>query len=427
MDERVGVAVIGAGYWGTKLVTEYLAAERRGKVKLLKVYDPSLSALGALLIRKETAPIGQTRLTQDIAEVMNDPEISAVHIATPNATHFEIARAALEAGKNVLVEKPMTLNPHEAYDLVDLAASRGLVIKVGHIFRHNSAVRAAREILRNGELGKFYYVRVQWTDACPPFPDRDIVFDLGPHPVDILNQLLDSWPIQVSSVSRGYRTENSEVAYVIAEFQGGIFAHIELSWLHPTKVREVTVVGSEGSLTVDCLNQRVTKSIGKSSTSIPVIANNTIRDEIMDFVESVRLGFSSHETRHLGPHTIEVLDKIRTSIWERPLPVTEPAEYGHALAMIDLLERAKHPEWKKHLTNESAASSSEPDKYAGILLGSGLLRSVVAGDGTSYEITEGGRRFLDEYRALGRNEEQKIRTEAQIEITETSHGQSPSN
>jgi len=121
MDERVGVAVIGAGYWGTKLVTEYLAAEEKGKVRLVKVCDRSISALGALLIRKETVSLGQERLTQDISEVLHDPEISAVHIATPNPTHFEIARIALEAGKNVLLEKPMTLKSRESYELLDLA------------------------------------------------------------------------------------------------------------------------------------------------------------------------------------------------------------------------------------------------------------------------------------------------------------------
>jgi predicted dehydrogenase len=322
MTNQVGVAVIGAGYWGTKLVREYKSAQQKGNIGLLKVCD---SSLAALIAHREPLSLFDDMLTTKVDGLIADPEILAVHIATPNRTHYTIAKAALEAGKDVLVEKPMTLHSSEAYELVDLADSLGCVLHVGHIFRYNSAVRIACQLLKSGTIGKVFYVRIQWTDSSY-FPDRDIVFDLGPHPVDVLNQLLNAWPTQVSGFARAYRNgeENPEVAYGIAEFADGAFAHLELSWLQPGKVREATVVGSEGKLVIDCLGQRVSKTTGDKTEMIPVTANNTIEAEIEDFIDCVAKRDTSTKSALIGAHTVGVLEKIRASIWERPFPIIRP-------------------------------------------------------------------------------------------------------
>jgi len=322
MTNKVGVAVIGAGYWGTKLVREYKSAQQKGNIGLLKVCD---SSLAALIAHREPFSLFDGLLTTKVDGLIADPDMSAVHIATPNRTHYTIAKAALEAGKDVLIEKPMTLHSSEAYELVDLADSLGRVLHVGHIFRYNSAMRTACQLLKSGIIGKVFYVRIQWTDSSY-FPDRDIVFDLGPHPVDVLNQLLDAWPTQVSGFARAYRNgeENPEVAYGIAEFADGVFAHLELSWLQPGKVREATVVGSEGKLVIDCLGQRVSKTTGDKTEMIPVTANNTIEAEIEDFIDCVAKRDTSTKSALIGAHTVGVLEKIRASIWERPFPIIRP-------------------------------------------------------------------------------------------------------
>ena len=330
MIDQVGIAVLGAGYWGRKLVSEYLAAERRGNAILLKVCDPSVAALDALLLTKETSAVGRARLTQKIMDVMDDPEISGVHIATPSPSHYKIAKMALERGKNVLVEKPMTLKPYESHELVDLARANNLVLKVGHIFRFNTALQVARRIIRLGELGRLFYVRVQWTDQAS-FPDRDIIFDLGPHPVDILNQLLGTWPLQVNGITRAYRGSGGEVAYLVAEFPCDIFAHIEMSWLHPNKVREVTVVGSSQTLVVDCLRQQVFRIGRETREEVVISANNTIESEINDFVESIVQRDTSSESGLIGAHTVDVLEKISRSMWARPLPVVLMPNLGGAM------------------------------------------------------------------------------------------------
>jgi UDP-N-acetylglucosamine 3-dehydrogenase len=402
MTNAIGVGVVGAGYWGRKLAGEYLAAERRGTLKLIKVCDSSVAALGALLVTKETSSIGQDRLTQEIREILDDSRISAVHIATPNHTHYPLAKMALEAGKNVLVEKPMTLNSREAYELVELAASRELVLHVGHIFRFNSALRTARQVLQSGGIGRVFYARVQWTDYGY-FPDREIIFDLGPHPVDVLNLLLDAWPSQVSGFARAYRNsrEHEEVAYVIAEFQSGVFAHIELSWLHPSKAREVSLVGYDGTLVVDCVNQRVFRSRKGDTNELPVSANNTIESEIQHFIDCVSRKEISPESGLIGARTVEVLEAIRDSMWERPLPIVQP--FDHTAAMITVLEMASNGSMQSSVSNKESADNATLARYADVLVRSGFLRSVSTQQGMSYEITESGRRFLKEYQDIQRD------------------------
>jgi predicted dehydrogenase/predicted transcriptional regulator len=410
LKRAIGVGVIGAGYWGRKLTGEYLAAEHRGKLKLIKVCDSSVAALGGLLITKETSSIGQSRLTQEIRDILDDSQISAVHIATPNHTHYALAKMALEAGKNVLVEKPMTLDSREAHELVELAASRELVLHVGHIFRFNSALLAARRILQSGEIGKLFYARVQWTDYSSLFPNRDIIFDLGPHPIDVLNMLLDEWPSKASGFARAYRNskDHEEVAYVIAEFEDGVFAHIEVSWLHPSKVREVSVVGSDGTLVVDCLNQRVLRFKNGDTNELRVPASNTIESEIVHFIDCVHRRDYSSESGLIGARTVEVLETVRKSMWDRPIPMVEPLD--RTAAMISVLEMVSNSTKQVTLRDNEKTAGAEFAMYAEMLTRSGFLRKVSGEKGTSYEITEAGFRFLKEYqnteREIGRKRPQ---------------------
>ena len=310
----IGVGIIGAGYWGRKLAAEYLDAEKKGKLKLVKVCDSSLAALGALQITKETAKLRSDQLTQEVKAIMVDPAISAVHLATPNNTHFTLAKMALEAGKHVLVEKPMTLNSHEADQLVGLAGEKRRVVEVGHLFRFNQALKVASEMLRNEDLGTIYYLRVQWTDEGN-YPERDIIYDLGPHPVDVLNMLLGTWPDIVTGITKAYRNAHNDVAYIFAEYPNDILAHIELSWLHPRKVREITIVGSNASLIIDCVNQRLLRHSSTGDSEIPIVPTNTIACEIDHFMDKIQSGdLTVDET---GPRTIETLDAVSASMWKK--------------------------------------------------------------------------------------------------------------
>jgi predicted transcriptional regulator len=291
----------------------------------------------------------------------------------------------------------MTLSVREAYKLVHLAASRERVLHVGHIFRFNSALRRAREILDRGEIGKTYYGRIQWTDSCY-FPDRDIVFDLGPHPVDILNQLLHSWPTQVSGFAKAYRNlkNHEEIAYGLAEFDDGVFAHMELSWLHPGKAREVTIVGSDAAMVVDCLRQCIVLHRNGETVEVPVSVNNTIESEISWFVDCVDRRYLGVESGLIGAMTVEVLEAMRKSIWDRPLPTVQPVEHDHTAAMVSILESIGDGSTQTVLANHVSAGNSGIEGYLETMTRLGLVRATTAQEGVRYEITETGLRFLRE-------------------------------
>jgi len=319
---------------GSKLAAEYLTVQRRGKINLLRVCDRSVAPLGALLITKETSSITQEMLTQDVHEILDNPDIAIVHIATPNQTHYELARMALEMGKNVLVEKPMTLSSREAYDLVDVAKQSGLLIEVSHAIRFNRALQVAGEMLNGGELGKTFYIKIHWTDQTSQ-PDKDIIFTLGQNPLDILNLLLGAWPKDVSGVGKAYRNSgtHNDVAYIFAEYPNGIFAHIELSWLNPVNVREVSIVGSEGSLNVDCLNQRLVQHYLDSSYEIPVTPTSTTASQIENFADRVAREDSTIDP--IGPRIVETLEAISKSLSEKKLTTVANVKYSDVEEIIE--------------------------------------------------------------------------------------------
>ena len=395
MSRPVGVGIIGAGYWGTKLIREYLSAQKRGNVKLVKVCDVSLSRL---LACENEFSLHYGMFTQKFEDAIENPKVSAVHIAAPNQMHYTLAKMALEAGKDVLVEKPMTLSSKEAYELVDIASAQGRVLHVGHIFRYNSALHSASRILQEKRIGRIFYVRIQWTDQAY-FPDRDIIFDLGPHPIDVLNLLLQDWPAQVSGFARGYRgqVDKEEVAYGIAEFHDHAFAHIELSWLHPTKVREVTVVGSEATLLVDCLKQRVVIVKEQAREELPVTANNTIEAEIDHFINRVLQRDTSAESGMIGAQTVEVLETIHSSMWSRPAPPIRRLQIEPEENIITILEKVSTG---KSFADAGRAANGMREKYLGVLDKAGFLRADETATGVKYGVTEAGSQFLKEYQDL---------------------------
>ena len=293
---------------------------------MLKVCDSSVAALGALLITKETSSIKQEMLTQDVHDILDNSDIAIVHIATPNETHYELAKMALEAGKNVIVEKPMTLSSHESYDLVDVAKERGLLIEINHVIRFNRALQIASEMLHAGELGKIFYIKIHWAEQTFP-SDEDIIFNLGQNPLDILNLLLDAWPKEVSGMGKAYRNSgtHNDVAYVFAEYPNGVFAHIELSWLNPRNVREVTIVGSEGSLIVDCLNQRLIQHYLDTTYEIPLTPSNALASQIEHFADRVARGDCTIDLT--GPRTVETLEAISRSLSERKSTAVANVKY----------------------------------------------------------------------------------------------------
>jgi len=317
MKNPVRVAVIGAGYWGKKVINEYLRLMKNANAELSRVCDFKTDNL---VFCKDRYGIPSKALTTDYREVFSLEDIDAVHICTPNETHYSIALEALKSGKHILIEKPLTLETKHAYDLVDLAKDMGLVLQVGHIFRFNNALKVTRELVKKQVLGDIYYIRQQWTTLMPPPPGKDIIFDLAPHPIDILNYLVGQWPSRVTCRAKAYRRSGAEeVAYITAEFDDRLMANIELSWLQPGKVRKTDLIASEFCISVDCLNQKVVveSTNGDETKLLNVKKNNTLYDEIRHFVSCVSKNHSfNNNASVVGVKNVEVLESLKRSLVE---------------------------------------------------------------------------------------------------------------
>jgi UDP-N-acetylglucosamine 3-dehydrogenase len=314
-EKRVSLAVIGAGYWGRKTVAEYL--------QLAKV-DPDFNLAYAcdlkednLVYCRDVLHVAESQLTADYEAVLKSPDVDAVHICTPNEMHHHFGLQALDSGKNVLIEKPMALTPEDAWEMVAAAEKRRLCLQVGHIYRFNNAIKKIRELVAEGYFGDLYYLKLQWTTWMPSPLGRDIIFDLGPHPIDIMHFLLQRWPVKVGCTAESYRRPSlEEVAYFNLDFGDRLMAIVELSWLQPGKVRELNVIGSKRSATVDCLDQkiRVFEDNNGGNFSIDVPFNNTIFDEVSHFVRSIRDESNHKNPGPVGAGNVAVLESLKRSL-----------------------------------------------------------------------------------------------------------------
>ncbi|MGD0477052.1 MAG: Gfo/Idh/MocA family oxidoreductase [Nitrososphaerales archaeon] len=342
----VKVAVLGAGYWGTKLAREYVAIESTtGEASLDWVVDSSEAALES--IRRQVVRTGwsasetRTKFGNRMEQALGS-DADAVHIALPNDLHFESAKAALEAGKHVLLEKPMATNSRDAFKLAALAEEKGLVLQVGHVFRFNNAVNMVRKLLSEGRLGKIYYAKLDWATFLAPPAGRDIVFDLAPHPIDVLNYLLGEWPSGVDAVGESYLRKadlSEEMAFVNLEYPDEVVANVYLSWIqHGSKDRIIRVIGEKGTIYCDAIQQTVCMYTDEGKTEIPRSLfppsrlcnghsesgvtpasepNNTIRDMEYHFIDTIRGRGPQLNSATIGARNIEVLEAITGAMRRR--------------------------------------------------------------------------------------------------------------
>lgn len=240
----INAALIGAGDWGLNLARNIHALEG---LSLKWICDKD-----AARIARIARHYPESRISQNMTEILHNDQIGAVVIATPASLHYEHVKAALEAGKHVLVEKPFALTAQHAQDLIDLSEKNNRVLMVGHTFLYNPAVRKVKEIIRNGELGKVFCVYSNRLSLGRVRDDVNVMWNLAPHDVSILLYLFDQMPKHVSA--RGFRylqNKLEDAVYLFLEFPDRLFAFIHNTWLNPTKVRSMTVIGSEKSLIYD--------------------------------------------------------------------------------------------------------------------------------------------------------------------------------
>ena len=243
-EREVIVGVIGCGYWGPNLVRNFSQLPGSHVKYCCDLDDSRLKHMKALYPHIQT--------TKDFHELIEDNEVEAIAVATPVSTHYPIAKACIEAGKHVLVEKPLARSTEEAQSLVSLAEKNKRILFVGHTFVYNAAVEKMKELLRGGELGEIFYVSSVRVNLGLFQEDINVIWDLAPHDVSILNYLFDCDPVTVSTFAKSYiRPGIEDVAFLVLQYPRGIVAHIHVSWLDPCKIRRTTLVGSKKMLVYD--------------------------------------------------------------------------------------------------------------------------------------------------------------------------------
>ncbi len=234
----ITVAVVGCGYWGPNLIRNFM---RCPETELQWVCDKEEKQLEKIV---QIYP--GVKNTNAVDEILEDNGVEAVAIATPVHTHFSIAKACLEAGKHVLVEKPLTLRIEEGEELVELARANGLQLMCDHTFCYTGAVRKMKEIIDSGTLGDILYYDSIRINLGLFQSDINVVWDLAPHDLSILDFLIDEKPISVSAHGVSHAGNNLEnVAYVSLRYTTNLIAHFHVNWLSPVKIRKTIIGGSE--------------------------------------------------------------------------------------------------------------------------------------------------------------------------------------
>ena len=239
----INLAVVGYGYWGPNLVRN---AMERAELELWGVCEMNPERVGKLHTRYPGV-----HATADFDEVLADPSVDAVAIATPPSTHYPLVKRALEAGKHVLVEKPLATTTAHAEELVEIAEREGLVLMPGHTFLYSAAVVKVRELIESGELGEVYFITSSRMNLG--IYQRDgVVNDLAPHDLSILLYWLEQ-PVSMVSASGStvFQDGVPETAFLTLSFEQGVTANVQLSWLAPHKVRQTIVVGSKRMVVYD--------------------------------------------------------------------------------------------------------------------------------------------------------------------------------
>jgi predicted dehydrogenase len=237
----VKVGVVGYGYWGPNIVRNLMEIEG---VEVACCADQKPDRRMAIKRRYPSM-----RVVEDAQEILNDASINALVVATPVRTHFPLAKAALEGGKHVLVEKPMTRTVAEAEELVALAAKKNLVLMVDHTFIYTGAVRKMKEIIDVGELGDLYYFDSVRVNLGLFQQDVDVLWDLAPHDLSILSHLIKERPKYVAAVGSDHTGSGlADMAYLSVHFENSLMAHFHVNWLSPVKVRQILIGGSRRML-----------------------------------------------------------------------------------------------------------------------------------------------------------------------------------
>lgn len=334
MTEKMRAVVVGAGYWGPNLARNFRAA-----------VDWELAGICDLDVDRATAvaaSIGGVPVTASLDEVLADPAVDAVAIATPARTHHPIVLTALDAGKHVLVEKPLADTTARGEDMIERAAERGLVLMADHTYCYTPAVLKIRELIADGALGDILFVDSTRINLGLIQPDVDVFWDLAPHDLSIMDFVLPGGLATASVAAHGsdpLGTGKACVGYLAMPLECGAMAHVNVNWLSPTKIRRMVIGGTKRTLVWDDLNPQQRISVYDRGVDIATVSKETTMDR-RDANISYRLGDTWSpalpEREALGGVVAELASAIRDG-----RPARTSGEAGlRVLSVLDAAQRS---------------------------------------------------------------------------------------
>lgn len=360
----IGIGLVGLGYWGPNHLRVLQDSE---KVVLRWICDADAQRVERFGRRTQAAA------TTDLEHLLADPRLDAVIIATPISTHYPLARRSLEAGKHVLIEKPLASTSQEADQLIALADERGLALMCGHTFLFSPPVIAIREMLRRGDLGDIYFVTSSRVNLGLHQRDVSVLWDLAPHDFSILLDWLGEMPETISAIGRDSIVAGTpDVAFSTLSFPSGLLANIELSWLAPSKLRRTVLVGSEKMVVYDDASPeqvrifdhgvvyRDPETFGEFQLSYrtgdilspKLSSKEPIALQLDTFLGAVERGGGDKDHANLARNVVELIEAAEESLNgdgarirvegrpQRPLPNAEP---GHGRRAVDPVSLNRRP------------------------------------------------------------------------------------
>jgi UDP-2-acetamido-3-amino-2,3-dideoxy-glucuronate N-acetyltransferase len=324
---NVKLSQIGVGYWGKNLIRNI------NSLGVLKsAYDLDEGTLNKF---KNDPAYRQVKFGSDYKEALKDDEIKGVVIATPPHTHYSIAMDVIKAGKNVFIEKPMTLDVSESEEIVKEAKDRNLIVLVGHIFLYSPEIIKLKEIISSADFGDIQYLYTKRLNLGK-IQDCGVTFDLAPHDISIFDYLLEKTCDSTQVVSQHHVISANDVAF-ISMYYGNTLCHMHLSWLDPLKVRQTVVVGSKQMVVCDSMSKKIKiynnsvdidkrSQISNSSYANHLLSYNygdvispyieggePMLDECKDFINCIETGKTPIASGELGLSVVRTLDAMRRS------------------------------------------------------------------------------------------------------------------
>ena len=334
MSKKIGVGVLGAGHWGKNHVRNMHELE---SAQLEVVCDSSGEA------RERTAKLYPgVRVVEDPAAVLRDPEVDAVVIATPAETHYNLCMAAMDAGKDALVEKPLSLKVSEGARIAARAEADGRVVMVGHLLEYHAHVRKLLELVQAGDLGRLQYLYSNRLNLGKLRKEENILWSFAPHDIGIILRMIGEMPFEVSAIGAAYVRPNiADTTVTHLLFDNGIRAHIYVSWLHPYKDQRLVVVGSEKMAVFDDVAQEDKLLLHDKSvewvngeavprkglgTPVPVDSGEPLREECQHFLDCVVSRERPYTDARWGLRVLKILNAAQRSLVTQGRPVQLPLE-----------------------------------------------------------------------------------------------------